>query len=173
MANDTIYLIDSNSLITPKISYYPMDLAPNFWDSMARKIQDGSIAILDLVKKEILKPEKEDDLALWMKNLEIKLYLNHKEEKIVIKYGEVLQFIQENPCYSEKALHAWADQSIADPWLIATVAVYGFTIVTFEKYVKINANNPSRSAKIPNVAKEFQVNTLNLFQMIRELGIKL
>ena len=45
--------MDTNSLITPKTTYYPLDLAPTFWASMAEKIQDGSRAILDLVKKEI------------------------------------------------------------------------------------------------------------------------
>jgi hypothetical protein len=52
MPDGTIYLIDTNSLVTPKATYYPLDLAPTFWASMAEKIQDGSIAILDLVKKK-------------------------------------------------------------------------------------------------------------------------
>jgi hypothetical protein len=115
MADGTIYLIDTNSLITPKATYYPLDLAPTFWESMAEKIQDGSIAILDLVRKEILKPTNKDDLALWMSNLEIGRYIDHKQKEIVIKYAEVLQFLQENACYSEKALRAWAEESIADP----------------------------------------------------------
>jgi hypothetical protein len=48
----TIYLIDTNSLITPKNSYYPFDIASRFWDSMAEKIQEGYLAILDLVEKK-------------------------------------------------------------------------------------------------------------------------
>lgn len=63
MSRETIYLIDTNSLITPKNSYYPFDIAPGFWKSMAEKIEEGSIAILDLVKKEILKPAKKDDFG--------------------------------------------------------------------------------------------------------------
>lgn len=94
MPSETIYLIDTNSLITPKATYYPMDLAPAFWTSMAEKIQDGSIAILDLVKKEILKPTHEDDLARWMKNLEIGQYIDHKQQEIVLTYAKVLQSIQ-------------------------------------------------------------------------------
>jgi len=72
MSRETIYLIDTNSLITPKNSYYPFDIAPEFWKSMAEKIEEGSIAILDLVKKEILKPAKKDDLANWMESLTIR-----------------------------------------------------------------------------------------------------
>lgn len=173
MADGTIYLIDTNSLITPKATYYPFDLAPTFWESMAEKIQDGSIAILDLVRKEILKPTNTDDLALWMSDLKIGRYIDHKQQGIVVKYAEVLQFVQQDPCYSEKALRAWAEESIADPWLIAAAGVYDFTIVTFETYVKINAGNPSGKAKIPNVAEKFQVRITDLFHMIRDLGIRL
>ena len=45
------YLIDTNSLITPKATYYPMDLVPRFWQSMAEKIEDGSIDEEGLGKK--------------------------------------------------------------------------------------------------------------------------
>ena len=167
------YLIDTNSLITPKATYYPMDLVPRFWQSMAEKIEDGSIAILDLVKQEILKRKEKDDLALWISNLVIGSYIDHREQDIVIKYAEVLQLIQDDPCYSEKALREWAEETVADPWLIATAAAYGFTIVTFEKPVLVDANNPSKRAKIPNIAHHFKVRTVDLFGMIRELGITL
>lgn len=56
-------------------------LAPSFWASMSEKIQDGSIAILDLVKKEILQPSEKDDLALWMSNLKIGRYINHSNKR--------------------------------------------------------------------------------------------
>jgi len=108
-----------------------------------------------------------------MSNLKIGQYIDHKQQQIVDKYAQVIQFLQNDSCYSEKALRLWADKSVADPWLIATAVVYGFTIVTFEKYVKANANNPSGVPKIPNVAEHFQVRTIDLFQMIRNLGIKL
>jgi hypothetical protein len=173
MPGETIYLIDTNSLVTPKATYYPLDLAPTFWASMAEKIQDGSIAILDLVKKEILKPKEKDDLALWITELNIGQYINHRQQEIVTTYANVLQSIQDDPCYSEKALRSWADQSVADPWLIATAAVYGYTIVTFEKFVNVNTSNPSRTSKIPNIAEKFHVRTTDLFHMIRDLGVRL
>jgi hypothetical protein len=167
------YLIDTNSLITPKATYYPMDLVPRFWQSMAEKIEDGSVAILDIVKQEILKRKDKDDLALWMHNLVIGCLVNHRQQNIVVKYAEVLQYIQDNPCYSEKALREWSEETVADAWLIAAAAVRGFTIVTFEKPVLVDANNPSKKAKIPNVAHHFKVRTIDLFGMIRELGIAL
>jgi hypothetical protein len=172
MTGETKYLIDTNSLITPQNTYYPFDIAPVFWESMAQKIQDGSIAILDLVKKEILKPETKDDLSTWMSSLKIGRYIHHKQQEIINMYAKVFQSVQNDPCFSEKALHVWADASVADPWLIATAAVYGYTIVTFEKFVNVNKNNPSKAPKIPNIAAKFNVSTTDLFQMMKELGIK-
>jgi hypothetical protein len=62
---------------------------------------------------------------------------------------------------------------VADPWLIATAAVYGYTIVTFEKFVNVNTGNPSGTPKIPNIAEKFHVRTTDLFHMIRDLGVRL
>jgi hypothetical protein len=108
-----------------------------------------------------------------MKNLEIGRYIDHKQQEIVFTYAKVLQSIQEDPCYSEKALRSWAEESIADPWLIATAAVNNYTLVTFETYVQVNTGNPSGKVKIPNIAAKFGVNTTDLFHMIRDLGIRL
>lgn len=62
---------------------------------------------------------------------------------------------------------------VADPWLITTAAVYGYTIVTFEKFVNVNTSNPSGTPKIPNIAEKFHVRTTDLFHMIRDLGVRL
>lgn len=52
--SEEIFLIDANSLITPHLTFYPFDFAPGFWSQLEQSIQDGRIAILDMVKAEIL-----------------------------------------------------------------------------------------------------------------------
>ena len=85
-----------------------------------------------------------------------------------------MQHIQNSPCYKPAALAEWSRESAADPWLIAAAAVYNYTLITFEEANKgLNTKNPSKSAKIPDVANEFGVKTEKLFYMIRELGLKL
>jgi len=106
MPEKELFLIDSNILITPQKQYYPFDLAPNFWIQMAEKIEDGSIVILDMVKDEILASKNKDDLANWFESLEIGYFVDHKQPAILNIYSEVLQSIQDNPCYKEKALRA-------------------------------------------------------------------
>lgn len=32
--SEAIFLIDSNSLITPHLTYYPFDFAPGFWNQI-------------------------------------------------------------------------------------------------------------------------------------------
>ena len=48
--NQELFLIDSNSLITPYRTYYPFDLAPGFWNQVGNHIELGSIILLDVEK---------------------------------------------------------------------------------------------------------------------------
>lgn len=64
-----IFLIDSNSLMTPHLTYYPFDFAKSFWTQMEEQIAQGRIVILDTVKAEILKGN--DSLQEWMEHIEI------------------------------------------------------------------------------------------------------
>ena len=160
------FLIDANSLITPYLAYYPFDFAKNFWVQLAKHITNGDIAILDMVKAEIL--QGNDSLKDWMESLSIANYIDHKDPGIINIYSSVLTHIQFNRCYKIAALNEWAKVNVADPWLIAAAKVKGYTIITFEGSNKgLNSRNPSKIAKIPDVAKEFNVKTENLFYMMR------
>jgi predicted nucleic acid-binding protein len=171
MSNE-IFLIDTNSFITPHLTYYPFDFAPGFWEQLEKNIEDGKVAILDIVKSEIL--QGEDSLKNWIDDLEICKFIDHREEDIINKYGEILQSIQSNSCYKPAALMEWSKGNVADAWLIATAAAKGYTLITFEEPNKgLNPRNPSKEAKIPDIAKEFNVKTANLFYMMRELGFSL
>ena len=170
--SEAIFLIDSNSLITPHLTYYPFDFAPGFWNQMEQAIKNAKIAILDIVRSEIL--QGNDSLKEWMNALEIGLYVDHRQPNILEKYSAILQYIQRNPCYTPSALTEWSKGSVADPWLIATASAYNYTLVTFEVPNKgLNSRYPSKNAKIPDIAKVFEVEVANLYHMIRELGFKL
>lgn len=170
--SNAIYLIDANSLITPHQNYYPFDFAPGFWEQMERLILNGKIAILDLVKKEIL--QGNDSLTSWMKDLAIGTYIDHRESPIIEIYSAILQHIQHNPCYKSTALAEWASNKVADAWLIAAASVYNLKLVTFETRNKgLNDRNPSKEAKIPDVADAFNVKTETLFELMRSFGIQL
>ena len=93
MSNE-IFLIDANSLITPYLNYYPFDFAHSFWSQMEEHIQNGDIAVLDLVKDEILCGN--DDLSTWIANITVHNYIDHREQAILTNYGIILNYIQNN-----------------------------------------------------------------------------
>lgn len=165
------FLIDTNAIITPYSSYYPFDFAPKFWEQMKTYIEDGSIVILDLVKNEIEKGN--DKLSKWMKEINIANLIDHRDSKILDKYSEILTYIQTSNYYNSKALAEWSRNDVADPWLIAAGSVYGYIIITFERPVEMDINNPSRHPKIPNVCSEFKVEYNDLYYMMRQLSFTL
>lgn len=167
-----LFLIDSNSLMTPHLTFYPFDFAQSFWAQMESRIKNGSIIILDMVKDEIL--QGNDSLRDWMKTIEIGTYIDHRQSSVIGKYSDVLQHLQGNNCYKNSALMEWSKNTVADPWLIATAAAYGYTIISFEAPNKgLNPRNPSKNAKIPDIAALFGVPVQNLYYMMRKLGFSL
>lgn len=166
--DNKVFLIDANSLITPYESYYPFDLFPVFWEQMELYIKNEKIAILDVIKDEFEKGD--DDLSKWIKTIEIPLYIDRRTKDVIEQYSEILSYIQNSKDYKDSALMEWSKATVADPWLIAVAKIYGYEIITFEKYVPINPGQPAKMAKIPNIAEKFGVSTSNLFNMLRVLG---
>lgn len=85
-----------------------------------------------------------------------------------------MQYIQESGFYNEKALNEWARNEVADPWLIAAASVKGYKLITFEQSAgPLNSKNKSGRVKIPDIAKQFDVDVHNLYYMMRQLKIKI
>lgn len=166
------FLIDANSFITPYRQYYAFDLVPTYWEELTQKAKTGRIILLDMVKAEIDKGE--DDLTNWLNETNNFVTCNHVSPAIISKYQEVMQYVQNCGFYKEQALHTWAPANIADPWLIATASVHGYTIITSEMPSGgLSKKNPNKNAKIPDVANAFGVKTENLFYMMRQLDISI
>ena len=78
------------------------------------------------------------------------------------EFKRVSEYVRETyaPNQARKFLAA------ADPWLIAHAIASGGKVVTQET----RADETSPRVKIPNVCDAFGVETLNTYQMLRELG---
>lgn len=167
-----VFLIDANSIITPFHSYYPFDLAESFWSQLRQNIEKGKIIILDLVQEEILRGN--DKLCDWIRSMRTMRVLDHRDSCIIELYGQILQYIHTCPLYRESALHEWARNDVADPWIIAAAKKHGYGIVTLEiPNSNPDPRNPWKKAKIPDVARQFDVETLNLFSMMRTLEFRM
>ena len=172
MSVQTKFLIDSNALMTPYRFYYAFDLIPAYWTELKKFFESGQIVVLDVVKAEVDKGE--DDLALWLSQIENLVVIPKVTEKTIKNYQDILEFVKSSGYYKEEALQAWAPSSVADPWLIASAKANDFTLVTQEvPSGGLSKKHPNKKAKIPDIARFFDVKTIRIYDMMRNLGIKI
>lgn len=171
MTNENeVFLVDSNSFMTPFRFYYAFDLVPAYWKELVKHIKAGRIVVLDNVKEEIDKGD--DDLSKWIQSLDGLTVIPKVTEQTVVHYQKIIQYIASCGLYKESALNTWAQGNIADPWLIASAKVNGYTLVTEEKPSSgLSKKTPNKGAKIPDVARYFGVKTIDVFDMMRKLKI--
>lgn len=164
------FLLDANIFITPYKNYYPFDFAPSYWEQLLARLSLSNIAVLDLAKNEVSKGE--DELSDWINNVEDITICSRVDSKIIENYSNVLTYLQNSSLYTDKALRAWSQSGIADPWLIAAGAAHGYTLVTFEESAG-KITTPSGKPKIPDIARHFEVRCVSLFYFMRKLKFKL
>jgi len=165
------FIIDTDTLITPYRLFYPFDMFPDFWDCVEQKIKTGEIKILDMVYKEI--SEGGDQLSDWLSAIGDIGQIERKDSTVIAHYGNILNYINTSPLYKVEALNSWAKTSTADPWLIAAALAHSYTVITFEKSnAGLNANQPSKDAKIPDICRQFNVKCESLYYMTRQVGFR-
>ena len=171
MIEKEIFVIDTNCFITPYKQYYDFVFESEFWNELEKHIKNGSIIIIKAVKDEIL--NSEDELSDWLKKLNIKVFSEKNDAKIVKNYSLIMNYLNNNNVFSQKAQQEWQSPKIADPWIVATVMAKNSTIITFEGNAKPDKNQLINKAKIPNIAEHFGIKTADLFYMMRALEFKL
>ncbi len=159
-----LYIFDTNILVEAKNRYYGLDFAPGFWDFVVRESQKVSLKSNDMVLMEL--QEYKDELSDWTKGKSDVFDISSDEEEIQKHFRRVADFVNKHPHYSEAEKSNFLAK--ADPWLIAAAIHMEAILVTHEKVVGDN----SQKVKIPNVAKEFGIKTVNTFEMIRQLNGK-
>lgn len=166
------FLIDSNALMEPFRFYYAFDLIPAYWIELKKFFDSGQIVVLDAVKNEVDKGG--DDLALWLSTIDNLVVIPKVTEETIKNYQDILEFIKSSGYYKEEAFRAWAPSSVADPWLIASAKVNDFTLVTQEvPSGGLSKKTPNKKAKIPDIARFFEVKTISIYDMMRTLGIRI
>ena len=86
----------------------------------------------------------------------------------------IIQYIPKCGLYKAKAVTQWSGESIADPLLIATAIDFQFPIITLERPTgNLSPNQPSKNPKIPDVANNFGVECISLFDFMRKMNFKL
>lgn len=168
------FLIDTNCLINPYNDYYrPIyALSSSFWSRMKQLVNSDEVGILSLVQAEVaVGTGAEDSLDTWMQSIADKIIDPKRNSSIVAKYGEIIRYIT-NPAnaFSQNAQQSWIRDGVADPWLVAAAQEFGSRIVTFEKYVTRVPNQPAAGVKIPNIARQYGVSCISLYNFMDEVG---
>ena len=154
------YLLDSNSFIQPKNTFYSFAGHPSFWEWLIQANRRGVVYSVAKVEKEL--KEQEDELSKWLKKCGDDFFLSPDNESVP-DLKEVAEWVQDHAGYTDAARQEFFRK--ADYYLIAQARTLGFKVVTFEKH-----ENSSHRVKIPTVCNAVGVKCCNLFQMLKEQG---
>jgi hypothetical protein len=158
-----LYVLDANAFIEPAKGYYAFDIVPSYWDQLAANGASGRICTIDRVAAEILSPA---DLKTWIDGPFKPCIRQSNTQDTLAKYAALMTWAQAQP-FSAPAKAEFA--TVADAWLVAYAAAVGATVVTHETFDA----NCRRRVKIPNACQTLGVPTINTFEMLRALGIRL
>ena len=158
------FLLDTNVFVEAHKRYYARDICPGFWDCLLRECQNGSLMSIDKVRSEI--EEGRDELWNWVKgHTPQNFFVATTEQSVQDTYSGIMEWIHTQN-FNPNAISSFAGG--ADGWLVAYTRVHGMVLVTDEKF------NPQirRRVPIPNVCRQFEVDYIDTFRMLRELEVQ-
>ncbi|AKV55807.1 putative PIN domain protein [Bifidobacterium actinocoloniiforme DSM 22766] len=163
-----LYLLDSNVLIDSHRQHHPFmyqEFHP-FWRWMERLAGRDEVKLLDVVYKELTIQDTHhdvDELGAWVEYVFAGRVVSHKTSEMGAAYARVQDYLVRCGSYTRDSIREWEPEDKADPWLIAAGMVTGAAIVTNEVSAHPSRNQrQKREPKIPDVARAFGVETMNL-----------
>lgn len=166
MADDgiTIYLLDSNVLMTAHRAYYGLDLCPGFWNAIKAGHNAGNVLSTRRVFEEINR--NNDLLSEWVsKELPSDFFIEERGGFVLEEFRAMMKWVQSQD-YSPAARAKFADDT--DGWLVAVAKAFGYRLVTLEG----RHDDAKSRVPIPNLCLEFGVEYCDTFQMLRELNCR-
>ncbi len=157
------YLLDANAFIEAKNRYYGFDICPGFWSSLVSQHEGQRVFSIDRIQNELM--VQDDEVKDWVKNQAPETFFQKTEDQDVINtFGDMVKWVYSQSQFTPAARSEFS--SVADGWVIAYAKVNDLIVVTHEQY----APDVQRKVPIPNVCVEFDVNYVNTFEMLRDLG---
>lgn len=156
------YYLDANVFIQAKNGPYGMDIAPSFWKLLDNQSDAGVICSSTMVYEELATGN--DELADWAKARKDTQLFVEPSASVQGLSNKIAAYVHTR--YSEHQAQRFLAE--ADAWVIAHAKVENAVVVTHETLVNEYSDKP----KIPNVCKRFDVEWVNVYQMLRELGAR-
>ncbi len=164
MKSNLVYLLDANVFIEAARRYYAFDLAPKFWDSLIQKASRGVIESIDRVKQELAKGH--DELADWINGDFDQAFCSTNDTVVFECYAKLVTWVQSQGQFTEAAKADFA--SGADGWLVAYAMARERVVVTHE----VPSADIKRKVPIPNMCDAFELEYIDTFKMMRDLGVR-
>ena len=169
-----MYIMDTNTFITAKNTFYAYDIVPSFWSTLLGMFKTGKVKVIDAVADEIA--DGKDDLTEWFgENIKKSAddagdsyVIQAKQDGTVLQnYQNIANLVMQNAQYKESEKSRFLSR--ADLWLIAAGKALNATIVTQE----VLSGEGTRKVKIPDICQQVGVKYVNLYDMMRAVGIKI
>lgn len=158
------YLLDTNIFIQSHKQFYNMDFCPGFWNWLNLSQESNITGSIIYVIDELCKGN--DILATWASdNKKSNWAMNIDDEQTQTMFSKIVNYVEVT--YDDTATKQ-KFYGCADPWIIAKAAVTGATVVTQEKLVVTN----SSKIKIPNICQHFNINYINIFDLLKVNHVK-
>ncbi len=154
------YLLDTNTFIQAKNSYYGFLIVPGFWEWLLRSHGEGLIFSIESVLKEL--SIGKDEVSQWA---------NERD-------GFFLAETDNQTTESLRLLSAWVTGryesvgqaeffSKADFLLVGYAHAHNYTVVTHEIFA-----DSKKKVKIPNACQALDVRCIDPFEMLHEAEAK-
>lgn len=158
-----MYVLDSNTFIDAKNRYYGFDIAPSFWKKLIENSPENILTIKP-IESEIMAGH--DELSSWFEdNYTIHTYSVDATE-VQQAFAKISEHVTQNIQYKDSEKIRFLSK--ADPWIIAYAYVNNCVVVTHETLAL-----GSKKVKIPDICQFLNVQYINVFEMLRELHIKI
>jgi hypothetical protein len=154
------FWMDSDVLIRAKNEHYAFDIAPGFWEIIKRSAQGGKVCCPSSVRDEIARGG--DELSKWANGERDTDLFVEPDKDIQNKYSTIAEYVEKNYSTAQAKFFLTG----ADGWLVASALSRKGIVVTHEVLV----GPDSTRVKIPNICRQFGVEFLNCFEMLRRLG---
>lgn len=163
MAGARRFLLDADVLIQAHRSYYAFDICPGFWDCLVAGHDKGRVQSIDRVRDEIA--GSGDRLEQWTEgSVPAEFFVDTKVQDVLAQFGQIQAWVDASKQFTDAAKEKFRDD--ADGWLVAYAKARGCVVVTREKFEQDIKHN----VKIPNICRAFDVECIDTFKMLRELG---
>ena len=164
-----VYVLDTNVFVEAARRYYAFDIVPGFWQMLIDQARIGNIISIDRVKSEIDRGDDDDDLKTWANSNFYPWFVSTDEDVVNDAYRRIMEQANRQKQFTPYAKAEFSSADNADAWLVAYALSKNYLVVTHEQY----AQDIKREIKIPNVCKEFGVEWLDIYQMLRALHVRL